>query len=969
MSVTELPQRGEEFERMPPHDVAAEQCVLGGMLLSKDAISDVIEVIRPSDHYRPAHQLVHEAILDLYARGEPADPITVSNELSRRGELTRIGGAPYLHTLIASVPTAANAGYYARIVRERAILRRLVEAGTRIVQFGYAGDGDADELVDRAQAEVYAVTDRRIAEDYHPLSEIMPQALEEIEAIGAHGGGISGVPTGFADLDALTNGLHAGQMVVVAARPAVGKALALDTPLPTPTGWTTMGEVQVGDYLIDADGKPTRVVAATEVLHGRPCYEVSFDDGTAIIADEQHQWQTTTRAERRQTGQRITRHYWTRKQIARVHRAAASALGEPDRLVTTTEAAEEVGSEFLTVIQTRVLKRVACAGRMPRQAARRVSPRLGMRTYTQPVAVYSRHEILSALAEHVEVPAAASQAHTHESVKTTAAIAATLYSENLSERRLNHAIAVTSSVQLPERELPLPPYVLGVWAGDGSSHCATFTSADPEIAALVEAEGIQAPKLVSRYAYGLSLPDGREQAPARNCLVCGKQFTPTTFEVMTCGRECGARSRIPGTRRRVQPTCPRCGRPFTGLTSGRGMCRTCISAHGSVQAILRTLGVLGNKHIPESYLRASEEQRRALLAGLLDTDGTVSPTGSVQFTVTSYRLARDVRELIVSLGYRCGWSEKPVRGKTPESSIAYTITFTTTDDVFRLGRKGTVHRGRRPSQTTPRTSERFITAVRPVASVPVRCVQVDNADHLYLASESMIPTHNSALALDFARSATIRHGLPTVVFSLEMGRNEITMRLLSAEARVPMHVMRTGQMSDDDWGRLAKRMSEVADAPLFIDDSPNMSLMEIRAKCRRLKQRHDLKLVIIDYLQLMSTPGKVESRQQEVSAMSRSLKLLAKELEVPVVALSQLNRGPEQRQDKKPMLSDLRESGSIEQDADVVILLHREDAYERESPRAGEADLIVAKHRNGPTATVTVAFQGHYSRFVDMAPG
>jgi replicative DNA helicase len=550
LSVTELPQRGEEFERMPPHDVAAEQCVLGGMLLSKDAISDVIEVIRPSDHYRPAHQLVHEAILDLYARGEPADPITVSNELTRRGELSRIGGAPYLHTLIASVPTAANAGYYARIVRERAILRRLVEAGTRIVQFGYAGDGDADELVDRAQAEVYAVTDRRIAEDYHPLSEIMPAALEEIEAIGAHGGGLSGVPTGFSDLDALTNGLHAGQMVVIAARPAVGKALALDTPLPTPTGWTTMGEVQVGDYLIDANGKPTRVVAATEVLHGRPCYEVVFSDGSVIIADENHQWRT-----------------WIR----------------PDK---------------------------------------RVRP----------------------------------------SVVTTGEIAGSLP---------RHAVALTHAADLPA----------------------------------------------------------------------------------------GAR----------------------------------------------------------------QETR---------------------------------------------W--------------------------------------------------RFITDVRPVFPRPVRCVQVDNEDELYLAGRGMIPTHNSALALDFARSATIRHGLPTVVFSLEMGRNEITMRLLSAEARVPMHVMRTGQMSDDDWGRLAKRMSEVADAPLFIDDSPNMSLMEIRAKCRRLKQRHDLKLVIIDYLQLMSTPGKVESRQQEVSAMSRSLKLLAKELEVPVVALSQLNRGPEQRQDKKPMLSDLRESGCMTADTTLL---------------------------------------------------
>jgi replicative DNA helicase len=259
--------------------------------------------------------------------------------------------------------------------------------------------------------------------------------------------------------------------------------------------------------------------------------------------------------------------------------------------------------------------------------------------------------------------------------------------------------------------------------------------------------------------------------------------------------------------------------------------------------------------------------------------------------------------------------------------------------------------------------------VRPVESVPVRCVQVDSPDHLYLASRSMIPTHNSTLALDFARAAAIRNNMSTVLFSLEMGRNEITMRLLSAEARVPMHTMRTGQMNDDDWARLARRMSEVADAPLFIDDSPNMSLMEIRAKCRRLKQRHDLKFVIIDYLQLMSSPKRVENRQQEVSEMSRSLKLLAKELEVPLIALSQLNRGPEQRTDKKPLLSDLRESGSIEQDADVVILLHREDAYERESPRAGEADLIVAKHRNGPTATVTVAFQGHYSRFVDMASG
>jgi replicative DNA helicase len=374
---------------------------------------------------------------------------------------------------------------------------------------------------------------------------------------------------------------------------------------------------------------------------------------------------------------------------------------------------------------------------------------------------------------------------------------------------------------------------------------------------------------------------------------------------------------------------------------------------------------LGDKHIPVAYLRASQAQRRALLAGLLDTDGTVMPSGSVQFTSTSPRLADDVYELVVSLGYRCGRFTKSVRGRTSRTSVAHTLTFTTTDDVFRLERKRMAHKERN-HRTRPGTASRYIEAVEPIASVPVRCVQVDNDDHLYLAGRSMIPTHNSTIGLDFLRAASIKGQMTAVLFSLEMGRSEITMRLLSAEAQILLSRLRTGQMTDPDWNRLARRMGEIAQAPLFIDDSPNMSMMEIRAKARRLKQRHDLKLVVVDYLQLMTSPKRVENRQQEVAEMSRSLKLLAKELEIPVVAISQLNRGAEQRQDKRPQMSDLRESGAIEQDADMVILLHREDAYEKESPRAGEADLIVAKHRNGPTKDVVVSSQLHYSRFVDM---
>lgn len=850
----DAPPPSEDFGRQPPHDAAAEQAVLGGMLLSKDAIADVLERLRPGDFYRPAHQNVYDAILDLYGRGEPADAVTVAAELDRRGLLRRIGGAPYLHTLISTVPTAANAGFYAGIVAEKALLRRLVEAGTRVVQYGYAGAEGAEvaEVVDRAQAEIYDVVDRRSSEDFVVLENLLQPTMDEIDAIASQGGIARGVPTGFTELDELTNGLHAGQMVVIAARPGMGKALALDTPLPTPDGWTTMGEVAVGDELIGADGRPTRVVAATDVMVGRPCYQVEFSDGTVLVADAEHQWLTDTRASRRSS---------------------------------------------------------------------RVSP----------------------------------------AIRTTEEIAATLRCAT-ADRRPNHSVPNAAPLQAPDRDLLVPPYTLGAWLGDGTSAAAQITTADPELVMRIEAEGVEAhPSTSAQYRYQLRLPEPEAIAP-RICQVCGVEFSPRTSQVRTCGRSCGGRARFLSAPEPA-PTCVRCG----GTSSGLRLCQPCHNEVGTLQGRLRTIGVLGDKHIPVGYLRASEAQRRALLAGLLDTDGTVAAGGGIQFSVTNERLARDVEELIVSLGYRCQTATKVVNGRSVSSSIAYTLNFSTDDDVFGLSRKALLHKERRAAVNAVRSGSRFIVDVRPVASVPVRCVEVDNDSHLYLAGRSMVPTHNSTLGLDFMRSCSIKHQMPSVFFSLEMSKSEIVMRLLSAEAKIKLADMRSGRMSDDDWTRLARRMSEISEAPLYIDDSPNLTMMEIRAKARRLHQKAGLRLIVIDYLQLMTSGKKVESRQQEVSEFSRNMKLLAKELEVPVIAMSQLNRGPEQRTDKKPMLSDLRESGAIEQDADMVILLHRPDAFERDDPRGGEADLIVAKHRNGPTKTVTVAHQLHLSRFTNMA--
>ncbi|MBF9128252.1 replicative DNA helicase [Plantactinospora sp. S1510] len=953
------PPRDGQFDKTPPQDIAAEQCVLGGMILSKDAIADVVEILKSNDFYRPVHATIFDAVLDLYGRGEPADAITVAAALADAGDLGRVGGAPYLHTLIASVPTAANAAYYARIVGERAVLRRLVEAGTRIVQLGYGsasgGGRDVDDVVDLAQQAVYDVTERRVSEDFAVLADMLQPTLDEIEAVGAQGGVMTGVPTGFTDLDRLLNGLHPGQLIIVAGRPGLGKALALDTPLPTPDGWTTMGEVRVGDQLLGADGRPTTVTHAFEVMHDRPCYEVEFSDGSIIVADAEHLWKTTTRAHRRQLAETRSTYQWSAEARAAVAATRAASESEPDTLITFGDAVAVAGEQFRNVLHG-VAKEVGVAGRATREYVRAGEP------WVRQIQAYSRRTLVAALAERVGRTMNVETTVTHKQIHTTAEIAASLRIS--ADTRANHAVQNCAPLDLPERDLPIPAYTLGVWLGDGHSSAARFTTIDTDIVDGVRQDGFRV-RPSGPMAYTILWP---ELPPLieRKCIVCRAVFLPKSPAIFTCGRVCGCRSRgMP----RPKVGCASCGQVTpsqAGKASGR-RCVECHRRHGSLVGTLRTLGVLNNKHVPGEYLRASEGQRRRLLAGLLDTDGTVTTTGNIQYTTTSARLADDVYQLIVSLGYRCTVNRKRVRGRTEASSTAYNLNFSTPDDVFRLTRKREAHAARRRCDGTQRTSSRYIVDVRPVSSVPVRCVTVDNADHLYLAGRSMIPTHNSTASMDFARNAAIRHNCASAIFSLEMSKVEIVMRLLSAEARVPLHVLRSGQLSDDDWTKLARRMGEISEAPLFVDDTPNMNLMEIRAKARRLKQRHDLKMIVVDYLQLMSSPKRTESRQQEVAELSRGLKLLAKEVECPVIAVSQLNRGPEQRTDKRPQLSDLRESGSIEQDADVVILLHRDDYYDKESPRAGEADFIVAKHRNGPTDTVTVAAQLHLSRFVDMA--
>jgi replicative DNA helicase len=227
----------------------------------------------------------------------------------------------------------------------------------------------------------------------------------------------------------------------------------------------------------------------------------------------------------------------------------------------------------------------------------------------------------------------------------------------------------------------------------------------------------------------------------------------------------------------------------------------------------------------------------------------------------------------------------------------------------------------------------------------------------------------STLVTNLATHVAVELRQPAVLFSLEMSQSELVQRILAAEARVDSGRLRTGRLHETDWPKLSQAMGRLAEAPLFIDETAGINLMEIRAKCRRLKQKHGLSLIVVDYLQLMQSHRRVDNRTQEVSELSRGLKILAKELEVPVIALSQLSRRPEDRADRRPQLSDLRESGSIEQDADIVAFIYRDEVYDQDSAAKGEAELIVSKHRNGPLRTVRLSFLGHQSRFANMARG
>jgi replicative DNA helicase len=876
VSVAEImPRGGEEFERTPPHDLAAEQCVLGGMLLSKDAISDVLDVIKGHDYYRPAPQLIHEIILDLYGRGEPADAVTVAAELTRRGDIARMGGAPYLHTLIASVPTAANAGYYARIVRERAILRRLVEVGTRIVQLGYAGDGDANDLVDRAEAEVYGVTDRRVSEDYLPLSEIMPGALDEIEAIGSRGGRLVGVPTGFADLDALTNGLHPGQMVVIAARPAMGKsALGLDIARSASirSGLTSvlfsleMSRNEITMRLLSAEARVPLQAMRTGQLGeddwarlARRMSEVV--DAPLFIDDSPNMSMMEIRSKCRRLKQR--------NDLRLVIVDYLQLMTSPKRVENRQQEVSEL-SRSLKLLAKELNVPVVALAQLNRGPELRTDKRplladlreSGCLTAaTRIVRADTNEEVslgdLLATAER-DIPVWALD----EGLKYVKASMTHVFPTGRKETFLlrlasgrqvratgNHRF-LTLNGWIPLAELPVgsriavprvarPPLEPEPWPedhivllahllGDGS-----FVKNQPIRYASVDEANLSAVAAAAKH-FGIAAV--RDDYPVARVITL----------------------RLPA--------------PFR-LARGR---------RNPIASWLDELGLFGlrshEKFVPACVFRLPDDQLALFLRHLWATDGSVTVnragrSGRIYYASTSRRLLDDVASLLRRFAINAR-----VRDVTPgPHRPQYTLDISGRDDQLM-----------------------FLHQIGSYGARSAAC------ERLRMILESV--AHNTNVD---TIPADVWRRVRDVLADRRMSHRQFSAAIGT------QFCGSTLWKHSPSRSRLAKVAKVLHDAEL------------------ELLATND---VLWDEIAAVEPLG-----EQDV-------------YDATVLGLHNF------------IADGIAVHNSIEQDSDVVILLHREDAYERESPRAGEADLIVAKHRNGPTTTVTVAFQGHYSRFVDMAP-
>ncbi|HEX8891530.1 MAG TPA: replicative DNA helicase [Pyrinomonadaceae bacterium] len=861
--------RDQMLERPLPNSAEAERAILGAIILDNALVSQAIEQLRPEDFYVPSHRRIFLAMIALFERGSEINQILIAEELRRDGEIESVGGVTYITNLMIGLPHFANLAHFSKIVRDKSMLRQLVKACNKITSEALEEEDDAEIILDHAEQAIFALADERTRQGFSHVKPVADSLLEHVQEMAGRSAMLTGLTTGFHDLDQMTSGLQSSDLVIIAARPSMGKCLAYDS-------------------------------------------EILLSDGSVKTIEELY-----------------------RARLARL------LTLKPNLKLSLTSPSDFIDDGIKPVfrITTRLGRAIKC-------------------TLSHPFLTINGWQPL------------------HQ-IKVGDCIAA--------PRILN----LFGNGEMRECEVKLLAYLIG----DGclTNASPVFTVGKPQLQedfsqAVKEFGGVEvipADSLERTFSLRIRKSTGRSNNP-----------NPVTLWLKRLGiYGCDSHSKF------IPPEIFRLRRPLLALFLNRlfatdgwatllstgqaqlGFASVSEKLARQIQHLLLRFGIIAS--LKKRAVKYRDERRTAWQLDITDArsiktfineigiHGKEKALAAVSAALENkrYQTNRDLIPVKV-------W-ERIAKAKGLESWVSL---------ARKAGIKGhsNIHVGKRAL-----TRERMFalaTALRSttllqLASSDVYWDEIVSIEavgrkqvydltipetHNFVANDLCV--HNTSFALTLAQNAAIHAQAVVGIFSLEMSKESLVMRMLSSEGHVDAHRFRSGFLSREEWARLAGALGTLAETKIFIDDTPGITVLEMRAKARRLAaEQKRLDLIIVDYLQLMSgSSRRTESRQQEVSQISRELKALAKELNVPLIALSQLSRAPEARTDHKPQLSDLRESGSIEQDADVVAFIYREEQYNRTEENAGIAEILISKQRNGPTGAIKLAFLKEFTRFENM---
>lgn len=950
-SVLPFPNRASNAEsftpsKIAPHSGEAEQAVLGGLMLKSDAWLEVADVISTEDFYHNNHKTIFEAVKTLLEEGYACNIITVKDALERQGivELDNKHIIEYLDELIQNTPSIINVKAYADIVRKKSILRRLINVADKIAGYAYdPTNSNENEILDKAEQMIFEIAEhgQKNQKGFIEIKDVLAQALDRIDTMFQQDEAITGVPTGFTDFDELTSGLQPSDMVIVAGRPSMGKCLAADSEIVLADGSVATIEQlyqQKHAHLLTLhdDYKLQLTHAAEFVDDGiKPVFKVTTRLGRSIETTLSHPFLTISG--------------W--KPLAELQ------IGDK---VAVPRIMSVFGSTTWRECEIKLLAYLIGDGNITGSQINFCNSNLNI-----------QNDFIDAAKQFGGLTT-----KVQHSLQRTTNISVSADYSIIREIRQQFALRLRKLLvenSIPQRQLA---FELGV--SPSAVHNWLHGLNLPSTLIIGRLEQFFKINIQSPF-----IPDdtGQTHKNAKNNLSTWLDKQGILYK--------GAKDKfIPADVFTLQKSqiALFLNRLFatdgwaTVLKTGQaqiGYCSISLKLTRQVQHLLLRFGIIST--LKQRKVKYKAERRIAYQLDITDAKSLMYFTEKIG--IFSKEIAvNNVVQAIEGKRYQTNKDLIPIeiwqyltqaKGKLSWTQLAKNAGIQGYSNIH-VGKRA-LSRERLSKLAMPLNDEYLmnfahsdiywdeIIAIEDMGNKQVYDLTIPDT-HNFIANDVCV--HNTSFAMNVAEYVAIKVQSPVAVFSMEMPAEQLGMRLIASLARVNQQKVRTGKLEDDDWPKITTAISILSEAPLFIDDTPALNPIEMRARARRLAREHgQLGLIVIDYLQLMQGSGKGDNRANEVSEISRSLKALAKELNVPVMALSQLNRGVEQRSDKRPMMSDLRESGSIEQDADVIVFIYRDEVYNEDSEAKGTAEIIVSKQRNGPIGMVRLAFVGSLTKF------